>query len=162
MKAVLDDLKEILKKQNSILNQLIEYGIAETQALKTDDLETLIKVTWQQQILCQDLTRFEHERITLQNRIACLLNVNAATLTLEIIISQTSNEEQQLFEETAENLQKNLNDLATLNETNRLLIKQSLAHTNSLFHKLHPEKITYNRLGLITNNLIISKLDKTV
>jgi flagellar biosynthesis/type III secretory pathway chaperone len=155
-------LVTLLNQQNKLLTELVELGQAETEALKVDNLDALGHITQRQQILSQDLLHLEDKRVTLQDRIAHLYNLEPAAITLKNILIYAPHEKKKILSALASNMLKNTSILATLNETNQLLIRQSLAYLNNLLSKFHPERTTYNRFGLKTTNEASIKLNRTV
>ena len=116
------DLLEILTKQSSVVDELIELGLAETDAFKIDDVPRIISIVDRQKEAVDRMCALERRKSEIMNGDAPLrgmspLNSRGVQLALENNLS--------CLVERARRLQR-------INETNRLLARMSLSYTRMM------------------------------
>jgi flagellar biosynthesis/type III secretory pathway chaperone len=161
MDELFASLIKLLMDQEGLMARLVLLGEREMEALKQNDLPGLSVVVAEQEKASQALSRLEKERIQLQGRLSGLLP-SGNSLILRDILPYAGKERAQL-EKLAATLQLHCLRLQELNETNTLLIRQSLAYINRLLPHLAPnEGVSYSPEGHFQPLSRGGVLDKTV
>ncbi|HHU31889.1 MAG: flagellar protein FlgN [Zhaonellaceae bacterium] len=161
MKECIASLQSILERQNHLVLELLRLGEEELEALKTDDLQALQEVIKDQQSLGESLAKLEQERLELQDYLAQKYNMPKGFTLKELAESQVpgSQEIMPLGQTLADNYSK----LQELNETNNLLIRQSLSLINKMLSVFSQQSgATYGPSGQVSANSSSLKLDKSV
>lgn len=161
MKKCIDSLQAVLEQQNLLVLDLLRLGEEELEALKTDNLPALQEVIVKQQSLSESLAKLEQERLELQAYLVKEAQLPEAFTLKDLAESGIpgSQEIVSLGKTLADNYEK----LRELNETNNLLIRQSLSLINKMLSIFAPQNgTTYGRTGQVSANSSSVKLDKSV
>jgi hypothetical protein len=102
------DLLEVLNQQSSVVDELIELGLAETDAFKIDDVPRIISIVDRQKEAVDRMCALERRKSELMNGAPPLRGDAVSCLV-----------------DRARRLQK-------INETNRLLARMSLSYTRMM------------------------------
>ncbi|MEW6661698.1 MAG: flagellar protein FlgN [Bacillota bacterium] len=161
MDKLFASLVKLLVDQEELMAQLVLLGEREMAALRQNDLPGVSAIVSEQEKASQALSRLEEERVHLQSRLSAMLP-SGNSLVLRDILPYAGKEQAQL-EKLAAALQAHCLRLQELNETNTLLIRQSLAYINRLLPHLAPNKgATYSPEGHLQPLSRAGVLDKTV
>lgn len=161
MKQSLASLQAILEKQNYLLLELLNLGEEELEALKTDNLTSLQAITTKQQSLSETLAKLEQERLVLQAYLAKENQLSEGFTLKDLVkLDLPGSQEIELIGKT---LADNFLKLKDLNETNNLLIRQSLGLINKVLGALAPKQgTTYGQTGRMSPDSPSLKIDKSV
>lgn len=162
MDKSLATLGMLLEKQNNLVLELLRLGEEELLALKADNLDELQEITGKQQVLSERLAVLEKERIALQTELADRLKLTGQLTLKELMDAELPGSEQVAI--MGNILKENFLKLKELNETNNLLIRQSLAYINKMLSAMMTKsQATYGQNGQVTTSAQPSlKLDKSV
>ncbi|MBO8167953.1 MAG: flagellar protein FlgN [Thermoanaerobacteraceae bacterium] len=162
MERLFKHLRELLVKQNEIIEELIALGERETEALKENDIKNLAQIVREQEQVGVQLAEMEKERLALQEELAAKLPA-ARDAGLKDILRMSALSHTEELEQLADKLKENYRQLQVLNETNKLLIRQSLSYVNKILSVLTPqEEKTYHRSGMVKQKTATSTIDRTV
>ena len=154
-------LQEQLNKQNNIIQQLLLLGERESEALVKNDIQLLTEVVHEQEQVGVRLIEIEKERLILQEDMAEQLSLNK-NVSLRQLIKSSSFQSDALID-LADTLKTNYLQLQELNETNRMLIKQSLVYVNKMLSTFMPQnETTYQNSGMVKTAANSSTIDKSV
>ena len=128
MASVIQELISVLKEEQQIYDALIPVASEKTNVIIKNNLESLQKITEQEQELVDQVTVLEKKRSEVIVNIGIILNRNAADIKLKDIIKVLDNspEEQRELSLLHDNLKRTVQRLADINFQNKSLIEQSL------------------------------------
>lgn len=153
-------LKEILADQADLINELIELGRAETTALRAGDLDALTGLVSRQNEGVTRLQALNARRRAIQDALQACLAPEGESLGWEEVLAaaDTSREELAILQEY---LRTGSRVLQELNETNRLLIRQSLSFVDAVLRSWGAPQTVYDREGRVEQPLP-GLVDRTV
>ncbi|KYD22157.1 flagellar protein FlgN [Caldibacillus debilis] len=111
---------DILAKQTRIYEKLFQLAKEKTEAIKVNDIDTLNRITEQEQVHVAELQRLESERAGQMEKAAG----GNGSLTLSELLQRA--DEKDLLQKTAEELSDILKKLKEANELNQELLYHSL------------------------------------
>ena len=128
MASVIQELVSILEEEQQIYETLIPIVTEKTKVIIKNNLETLQKITEQEQLVVDKVTALEKKRSEVIINIGIIMNRKPEELTLTEIIKMLKNqpEEQKRLNDIHNNLKRTIQRLQTINYQNRSLIEQSL------------------------------------
>ena len=128
MASVIQELVSILEEEQQIYETLIPIVTEKTKVIIKNNLETLQKITEQEQLVVNKVTALEKKRSEVIINIGIIMNRKPEELTLAEIIKMLKNqpEEQKRLNDIHNNLKRTIQRLQTINYQNRSLIEQSL------------------------------------
>ena len=128
MASVIQELVSILEEEQQIYETLIPIVTEKTKVIIKNNLETLQKITEQEQLVVDKVTALEKKRSEVIINIGIIMNRKPEELTLAEIIKMLKNqpEEQKRLSDIHNNLKRTIQRLQTINYQNRSLIEQSL------------------------------------
>lgn len=128
MASVIQELVSILEEEQQIYEALIPIVTEKTKVIIKNNLETLQKITEQEQLVVDKVTVLEKKRSEVILNIGIIMNRKPEELTLAEIIKMLKNqpEEQKRLNDIHNNLKRTIQRLQTINYQNRSLIEQSL------------------------------------
>jgi len=127
MAGMLEDLINILKKQNTHHEQLLGLSLEKKDVIIKNDLEQLQKITSLENILISRNQKLEKNRLELMNDIANVLNLNAESLTVQALAEHIHNQpEAAELTRAGDAARETLRHLRDVNDANKLLIDNSL------------------------------------
>ncbi|MBQ5558376.1 MAG: flagellar protein FlgN [Lachnospiraceae bacterium] len=128
MASVIEDLISILEEEQQIYEQLIPIASEKTSVIIQNNLESLQKITEQEQEAIDKVTALEKKRSEVIFNIAIILNKDAKNIKLTDIINvldSTPKEKKQLSI-LHDRLKATVQRLVQINQQNKSLIEQSL------------------------------------
>lgn len=131
----MEKLLQILEKQQHTLNKLIGITKQEQAAIIAHNLDCVKSSLKQKEELENQLVELESQRQTL---------AEASKLKH---LTATAGEKAAVLEARQHSLKNSLQELQSLNTTNRMLIKMELAYFDFLKEKIFPSTIHYNEKG---------------
>lgn len=128
MASVIQELISILKEEQQIYDELIPIASEKTKVIIKNNLESLQKITEQEQEYVDKVTVLEKKRSEVIVNIGIILNRNAADINLRDIIKVLDNspEEKKELSQIHDNLKRTVQRLVDINIQNKSLIEQSL------------------------------------
>ncbi len=127
MAGLINDLITTLNEMNDLYEQLISSGKEKRTVVIKNDIEALQKINENENILVGKSLKLDKKREELFSDIAFVLNKDQKDITLtkliEYIKEQPEVEDVKLLHDNAEKL---LAELKTINESNKVLIEESL------------------------------------
>jgi hypothetical protein len=116
------DLIEVLNQQSSVVDELIELGLAETDAFKIDDVPRIISIVDRQKEAVDRMWKLERRKAEIMN----------GNTLLRGMPPMNSRGVQLVLENTLSGLVDRARRLQKINETNRLLARMSLSYTRMM------------------------------
>lgn len=128
MASVIQELISILKEEQQIYDELIPIASEKTKVIIKNNLESLQKITEQEQEFVDRVTVLEKKRSEVIVNIGIILNRKAADINIRDIIKvlENSPEEQKELSLLHDNLKRTVQRLVDINVQNKSLIEQSL------------------------------------
>ena len=128
MASVIQELTSVLEREQKLYEDLIPVVSEKTKVIIKNNLETLQKITEQEQLVVDKVTVLEKKRSEVILNIGIIMNRKPEELTLAEIIKMLKNqpEEQKRLNDIHNNLKRTIQRLQTINYQNRSLIEQSL------------------------------------
>jgi flagellar biosynthesis/type III secretory pathway chaperone len=120
-----EDLLEILAQQSNVVDELIELGLAETDAFKIDDVPRIITLVDRQKEVVDKMSALERRKTELANGNPTL---PGRSPTNNSVLDDTGNE----VRDAVSGLVDRARRLQKINETNRLLARMSLSYTRMM------------------------------
>jgi flagellar biosynthesis/type III secretory pathway chaperone len=119
------DLLEVLRQQSGVVDELIELGLAETDAFKIDDVPRIIAIVDRQK-------EAVNRMCALERRKAELMNGNTLLREIFPMSGRVMGEIRNEVENAVSCLVDRARRLQKINETNRLLARMSLSYTRMM------------------------------
>lgn len=152
MASLMENLIDILNKESSEYESLLELSMRKTPVIVAGDLESLQKITDEEQIVVSRINHLEKLRIEDIKDIANVLNKDVKTLKLANLIAMLENRpaERQKLADVHDRLQSVVHRVQMINNQNGELINQALEMVEFDMNliqsmKSAPETAEYNR-----------------
>lgn len=128
MASVIQELILVLEEEQQLYEELIPVVSEKTNVIIKNNLESLQKITDQEQKVVDQVTALEKKRFEVIVNIGIILNRKPEELTLKEIIKVLDNspEEQKRLAMVHDRLRKSVKRLMDINSQNKSLIEQSL------------------------------------
>lgn len=128
MASLMENLIDILNKESSEYENLLELSMKKTSVIVAGELENLQKITDEEQIVVSRINNLEKLRIENINDIANVLNKDVTTLKLTNLIAMLEARpiERQKLAEVHDRLQSIVKRVQMVNNQNRELINNAL------------------------------------
>lgn len=159
MASLMENLIDVLGKENSEYEGLLELSQKKTPVIISGNLEELQKITDDEQEMVSRIANLEKKRVEVTADIANVLNKDVKTLKLTDLIAMLSArpEEQKALIEIHDKLQTSVRGLQRVNEQNRELLNNALEMVEFEMNLLQamkaaPETANYNRGAYNTGN----------
>lgn len=125
---MIEELTSILEEEQQIYEELLPIVTEKTKVIIQNNLESLQKITEQEQSIVDIVNVLEKRRSEVIVNIAIVMNRKAEELTLNDIIRMLEKqpEEQKRLSRIHEKLKRTVQRLVGINHQNRELIEQSL------------------------------------
>ncbi len=154
-------IKHLLEEQNQIMKQLIQVGEEQLEALKIDDIEHINATTSKQETLGRMLALKEKERRETAYALGKQLNID--NIKLSDILNIVNDKERIKLNELSQEIITNQEKLHDINETSKLLLRQSLHYVQKIMDSIDPpENKTYGSSGQIERKNNISSLNRSI
>ncbi len=154
-------ITQLLEEQNQIIKELIQVGEEQLEALKIDDIEQINATASKQENLGRMLALKEKERREIAYTLGKELNIDNIKLSdiLKIVDEKYRNKLNEISQEIITNQEK----LHDINETSKLLLRQSLQYVQKIMNCIDPpENKIYGSSGQIERTNNISSLNRSV
>ncbi len=159
MASLMENLIDVLNKESSEYESLLELSMKKTPVIVAGDLEHLQQITDEEQIVVSRINSLEKQRIENINDIANVLNKDVTTLKLVNLIGMLEARpiERQKLAEVHDRLQSAVRRVQMINNQNRELINHALEMVEFDMNLLQsmkaaPETAEYNRGAYNTGN----------
>jgi flagellar biosynthesis/type III secretory pathway chaperone len=128
MASLMENLMDLLEKENSEYEKLLELSMQKTPVIIQGDIANLEKITDEEQIIVSSVNRLDKEREKVMNDIATVLNKDVQTLKLSLLITLLAERpaEQRRLSDIRRKLKITMDQMMRVNEHNRELIQSSL------------------------------------
>ena len=152
MASLMEDLIDVLDKENSEYEDLLELSIKKTPVIVAGNIKELEKITDEEQIVVSRINQYEQRRQSLMKDIANVINKDVKTLKLVNLIQMLEKRpaEQKKLATVHDKLQTTMKSMVDVNDHNRDLIEAAKEMTEfdlSVLQamKAAPETANYNR-----------------
>ncbi|HKM20535.1 MAG TPA: flagellar protein FlgN [Lachnospiraceae bacterium] len=152
MASLIEELLDVLEKENSEYEILLELSERKTPVIIRGDIVELQKITDEEQNVVNKISRLEQKRETVTSDIANVINKDVETLKLSVLIQllEKQPKEQERLAVVHDRLQTTVNNIRMINGQNAELIKQSLEMVTFDLNlvqamKQAPETANYNK-----------------
>ncbi|MDD3206025.1 MAG: flagellar protein FlgN [Lachnospiraceae bacterium] len=152
MASLMEDLIDVLDKENSEYEILLELSNRKTPTIVAGDIKELEKITDDEQIVVGRINQQEQKRQSLMNDIANVINKDVKTLKLVNLIQMLEKrpQEQKRLATVHDELQETMKNMVNVNNHNRELIemaKEMVEFDLNIFQamKAAPETANYNK-----------------
>lgn len=161
MASLMDDLKEVLTKEDEQYQALIALSEEKKEVLIKADVQRLEQITATEQEQTDVLHQYEVRRRSVLKDMAEVLGKNADDFTVEVMIEslESQPEEQKRLIELRDRLRETLRRMVEINTQNQILIQQALEMVEfdlTLLRSMRraPETANYNKSACNTGDLL--------
>lgn len=128
MASLIDELVEVLDKENTEYVALIDLSTEKTTALVKNDIDELQRIMVSEQQIVDRINMLEKDREQTIEDICRVIHVDSKELTVKVLIELLKKQpaEQAKLKEVHTKLKKTLDKMVRLNDNNRALMKQSM------------------------------------
>lgn len=152
MASLMENLISVLEEEGKAYEELLELSMKKTPIIVGGDLESLQKITDEEQIIVAKVNRLDVKREEVTKDIANVLNKDVTKLKLVDIINMLSQRpvEQKQLAAAHDKLKEVVGQMVRVNEQNRDLIQSSLEMVEFDLNliqsmKSAPQTANYNR-----------------
>lgn len=161
MASLMDDLKEVLCREDEQYKTLIELSKEKKEVIIAGNVARLEEITSSEQDVADVLHSLEMKRRGVLKDMADVLGKNPEEFNLEQMIAVLAGqpEEQSRLITLRDNLRSTLQDMARINTQNQALLQQAMEMVEfdlTLFRSLRqaPETANYNKSAYNTGDLL--------
>ena len=152
MAGLMDNLLAILEEQLELYQNLLALAEEKRDAVISNDIESLQRITSVENTLISKNNRLEKKRITVTEDIANVLGVKAEELTLSALAEiMRDKPEHESICKIGEQLRTCIDNLKALNDENKALVKNALEYADYMLNVLRgvtaQDENMYNRRG---------------
>ena len=152
MASLIEELLNVLEKENSEYEILLELSKRKTPIIVQGDIVALQKITDEEQTIVGRIAKLEHKRESVTEDIANVINKDVETLKLSTLVKLLDKQpkEQQKLAVARDNLKATVNAVQSVNDQNRDLIKHAQEMVSFELNLLQamkqaPETANYNK-----------------
>lgn len=163
MASLMEELLEVLEKENTEYELLLQLSMDKTPVIVAADIDKLKEITDREQEVVDRVNMHEKKREEVLKDIANVLNKDLEELKINSIIKMLERQpdEQARLAQIHDNLKTTLNSFHTINEQNKRLLEQSLEMLEfdiNLYKSIRqaPETANYDKGAENTGELLIS------
>ena len=161
MASLMEELIDVLEKEETQYQGLIELGGQKREAIIKADIQTLEQITAREGDVASTLQNIAKKRTRVLNDMATVLGKEPKEVTITKLIGYLENQpqERQKLSEMKERLLTTGGKMRTINEQNEVLLKQALEMVEfdlTLLKSMRqaPETANYNRRAYNTGDLL--------
>lgn len=161
MASLMEELIDVLEKEEAQYKDLIELGGQKREAVIKADIKTLEQITAIEGDVASALQNIAKKRTRVLNDMATVLGKEPKDITITKLIGYLENQpqEQQKLSELKERLLDTGGKMRAINEQNEVLLKQALEMVEfdlTLLKSMRqaPETANYNRRAYNTGDLL--------
>ncbi len=128
MASLIEELIDTLKKENEEYGKLLDLSKRKAAVIVARDIPALEKITDDEQIVVSAIGNLDAKRAQVTADIADVINKDVESLKLSVLIDLLSKQpgEQKALSEIHDKLKVTVDNVRSINESNRQLIEQSL------------------------------------
>ena len=128
MASLMENLMDLLEKENGEYEKLLELSMQKTPVIIEGNIEKLNKITDEEQIIVGRVNRLDKEREKVMHDIATVLNKAVQTLKLGQLVKLLAErpEQQNRLSQIHTRLKITMDQMVRVNNRNRELIQSSL------------------------------------
>ena len=128
MASLIDELISVLNKENIEYEKVLAYATEKTSIIVKGDVTALQEIMSKEQAILDDIANLERKRSEVTKDIADVLNRDVKELTVSRLVELlgTQQNEKEALEKVHTKLKTTIDRLITVNETNKVLINDSL------------------------------------
>ena len=161
MASLIDNIVTILNRENEEYTVLVGLSREKTPIIIKGDLDALNAVTEKEQEVVARIQKLERDRISTMKDIAEVTNRKQEELKLADLIEMMNNRpaEQKKLREVHDRLKTTMKNMVTVNDQNRVLLKNSLDMVQFEMNLLQsmrqaPETADYNKDACSTGTIM--------
>lgn len=161
MASLMDELLEVLEKEEAEYRQLVETSTRKKEVIIKADIRALEEITGEEQEIAGRIKNIENKRISIMRDMANVLNRKPEELTVDVMIEilQKQPKEQEELAKLRAKLKETLAEMKNINEQNQTLITQALEMVEfdmALIKSIRqaPETANYNRQAYNTGDIL--------
>ncbi|OQA25965.1 MAG: FlgN protein [Firmicutes bacterium ADurb.Bin354] len=161
MASLIDNIVTILNRENEEYTVLVGLSREKTPIIIKGDLDALNAVTEKEQEVVARIQKLERDRISTMKDIAEVTNRKQEELKLADLIEMMNNRpaEQKKLREVHDRLKTTMKNVVTVNDQNRVLLKNSLDMVQFEMNLLQsmrqaPETADYNKDAYSTGTIM--------
>lgn len=161
MASLMEDLLDVLEKEEKQYQELIELGLEKKQAVIKADISTLEQITAKEGETASTLQNLAKRRSRVLNDMATVLGKSQGEITITKMIGYLEGQpvEQQKLSAIKEKLLATGEEMQLINQQNEVLLKQALEMVEfdlTLFKSMRqaPETANYNKSAYNTGELL--------
>lgn len=159
MASLIDELIDVLEKENTEYEGLLELGMEKTGIIIRNDVDELSRMVEKEQLVVDRIMVLEKKRTEVSNDIAEVLNKDVKTLTLSRLIELLGSQvkERDALVSIHDRLSLTMKRMVETNERNKALLNEAmetLQFEMNLVHSMRrgPETNNYGRDAYISGN----------
>lgn len=152
MASLIDELVEVLDKENTEYMALIDLSTEKTSAIVKNDIVELQRIMSDEQLIVDRVNALEKNREETVNDICKVIHVEPGILTVKVLVDllKKQPDEQAKLLTVHTKLKKTLDKMVRINENNKALMKQSMEILDFEMNllkglKMAPETNNYTR-----------------
>jgi flagellar biosynthesis/type III secretory pathway chaperone len=128
MASLIEELIDILDKEQELYHKLIPIAEEKTKVIVLNDLVSLQEITGNEQAAVDRINALEHRREEIMANIKTVINRKSETLNLKVLIQLLDKQprEQKALSILHDNLKGTIQRLVEINNRNKSLIQQSI------------------------------------
>lgn len=128
MASLIDELVDVLEKENSEYTLLVALSTEKTSTIVKNDIEEMQIIMGKEQAVVDRINALEKQRETTINDICKVLRVDAKDLTVKVLIDLLKKQpaEQKKLQDVHSKIKKTLDKMVRVNENNKALMKESM------------------------------------
>lgn len=156
MASLMENLMDILEKENTEYEALLELSKKKTPIIIKGDIAALQQITDEEQLVVDKVVLLDRKREEVMKDIANVVNKDVESLKLNqiVLMLEPRPQEQKRLAKARDALHTSVHNLAKVNEMNSALIKQSLELVEfdmNLIKSMNssPETAEYNRAATV-------------
>ena len=160
MASLMENLMDLLEKENSEYEKLLELSMEKTPVIIEGNIEKLEKITDDENIIVSRVNMLDKQRMQAMQDIANVLNKDVESLKLAQLTAMLSQrpQEQKRLAAIHTKLKITTEQLVRVNEHNRDLIARSLEMVEYNSMKCAPETANYTRGAYSAGSVMGSEL----
>ena len=127
MASLMEEFMDVLSKEDSEYQILLELSKKKTPIVIKGDIQELQKITDEEQVVVDRVSRLDKKREEILNDIANVINKDVETLKIPVLAEMLKGRPEEVKKLTAvhDALKETLTELVRINNQNRELIQQS-------------------------------------
>lgn len=128
MASLIDELVDVLEKENSEYTLLVALSTEKTSTIVKNDIEEMQNIMGKEQAVVDRINVLEKQREATINDICKVLRVDAKDLTVKVLIDLLKKQpaEQKKLQDVHSKIRKTLDKMVRVNENNKALMKESM------------------------------------